>query len=300
MNRRNQSPVILNIFLALICLVLFGVFAGLLVWNHKTEAAESQRLRQQTEGTTGSETKDAAKQDSDKAQDTENSADNTEETEDTEAAESTESGETAAGLSFWGDEFFTTPEELPNSYRLKLEQMLTENGYTLELADKTLTGAGTLSMMKMAGVSQEDLDGYIAKHQEAAAGAELNITETGIRDLTAEQTARTEADYIPVIQMGYYGGWNHDPAELAEQEQKILDTFKNKDKFIIIGVRPLEGGGDMTAYEETMKNTWGEHYISTVDICTRTATTAEGQQEIAQAVYDKLIELGYITKEQEG
>lgn len=77
-------------------------------------------------------------------------------------------------------------------------------------------------MMKMAGVSDETLQGYIAKHQQAANGAQLNVTETGIRDLTEEQTTRNDMDCVPVIFMGYYGGWNHDPAELAEQQEQIF------------------------------------------------------------------------------
>ncbi len=55
--------------------------------------------------------------------------------------------------------------------------------------------------------------------RQAANGAQLNVTETGIRDLTEEQTTRNDMDCIPVIFMGYYGGWNHDPQELTEQQE---------------------------------------------------------------------------------
>ena len=97
--------------------------------------------------------------------------------------------------------------------------------------------------------------------------------------------------------MGYYGGWNKDPNELAEQQQKVLDTFgANKDKFIVVGVRPMDGSVDIPEYERVMKETWGEHYISTIDICTVTTTTADGQTQVADALYDKLLELGYIVK----
>ena len=123
------------------------------------------------------------------------------------------------------------------------------------------------------------------------------MTETGIRDLTAEEMDRFDKDYIPVITMGYYGGWNKDPNELAEQQQKVLDTFgANKDKFIVVGVRPMDGSVDIPEYERVMKETWGEHYISTIDICTVTTTTADGQTQVADALYDKLLELGYIVK----
>ena len=151
--------------------------------------------------------------------------------------------------------------------------------------------------MKMAGVSQTDLDQYIAEHTEAAAGAEIPITETGIRDLTAEQTDRSDADYIPVIFMGYYGGWNYDPEELAEQEQKILDTFgANKDNYVIVGLAPADGSVDQATYDSTMKAKWGEHYISAAEVTTVPVASQQGQSEIAQAVFQKLEELGYIRK----
>ncbi len=109
-----------------------------------------------------------------------------------------------------------------------------EHGYALPVQDKTLQGAGTMSMMTMAGVPKEKVEGFINKHIEAAQGGELPITETGIRDLTPEQLARTDLNCIPIISMGYYGGWSHDPAELAEQQQAILDTFPSKEQFLMI------------------------------------------------------------------
>ena len=201
------------------------------------------------------------------------------------------------GISFWGDEFFTAENELQYSSRVKLEEKLKAEGYTLEYANKTLAGAGNLSVMKMAGVPQADLDKYIEKHKASAGGATPPVTETGIRDLTAAEMERSDKDYIPIITMGYYGGWNKDPKELVEQQQKVLDTFgANKDKFIIVGVRPMDGSVNIPEYEKVMKETWGEHYISTIDICTVTTTTADGQTQVADALYDKLLELGYIVK----
>ena len=212
-------------------------------------------------------------------------------------AQKSEEPKMPLGISFWGDEFFTTESDLQYSSRVKLEEKLEAEGYTLEYANKTLSGAGTLSVMKMAGVPQEDLDQYIEDHKASAGNATLPVTETGIRDLTEEEMERFDKDYIPVITMGYYGGWNKDPEELVEQQQKVLDTFgENKDKFIIVGVRPMDGSVDIPKYEQVMKATWGEHYISTIDICTVTTTTAEGQQQVADALYEKLLELGYIQK----
>ena len=145
--------------------------------------------------------------------------------------------------------------------------------------------------MKMAGVPQDDLEKYIEQHKASAGWATPAVTETGIRDLTAEEMDRFDKEYIPIITMGYYGGWNRDPKELVEQQQKVLDTFgANKDKFIIVGVRPMDGSVNIPEYEKVMKETWGEHYISTIDVCTVTTTTADGQTQVAEALYEKLLE----------
>ena len=151
-------------------------------------------------------------------------------------------------------------------------------------------------MMKMAGVSDTVLQGYITKHQQAANGAQLNVTETGISDLTEEQTTRNDMDCIPVIFMGYYGGWNHDPRELTEQQENILNTFQNKDEFIVVGTRPMDGTVTSEALDEVLSQKWGEHYISLASVTSQPASTKEAQQTMAEAILQKLEELGYISK----
>ena len=151
-------------------------------------------------------------------------------------------------------------------------------------------------MMKMAGVSDETIQGYITGHQQAANGAQLNVTETGIRDLTEEQTTRNDMDCIPVIFMGYYGGWNHDPAELADQQEQILNTFQNKGQFIIVGTRPLDGSVTSEALDQALSQKWGEHYISLADVTAQPSSTYEAQQAMAEAILQKLQELNYISK----
>ena len=150
------------------------------------------------------------------------------------------------------------------------------------------------------GADWEDRLYFASNYFEQMYEAAVKLIKKGkafVCDLTAEEMDRFDKDYIPVITMGYYGGWNKDPNELAEQQQKVLDTFgANKDKFIVVGVRPMDGSVDIPEYERVMKETWGEHYISTIDICTVTTTTADGQTQVADALYDKLLELGYIVK----
>lgn len=284
MKRNRKTAWAWNLLLVLVCIALAVCFGGLLAWDAKAEAVRSEKLMQEAKKDKKQEVKQEVKKDK-KQEEVKK--------EEKEPAKPI----LPQGISFWGDEFFTAENELQYSSRVKLEEKLKAEGYTLEYANKTLAGAGTLSVMKMAGVPQADLDKYIEKHKASAGSATLPVTETGIRDLTDEEMKRSDKDYIPVITMGYYGGWNKDPRELAEQQQKVLDTFgKNKDKFIIVGVRPMDGGVNIPEYESVMKEIWGEHYISTIDICTVTTTTADGQTQVAEALYEKLLELGYIAK----
>lgn len=284
MKRNRKTVWAWNLLLILVCIALAVCFGGLLAWDAKAEAIRNEKLMQEAKKDKKQEVKQEVKKDKKKEE---------VKKEENEPAKPI----LPQGISFWGDEFFTAENELQYSSRVKLEEKLKAEGYSLEYANKTLAGAGTLSVMKMAGVPQADLDKYIEKHKASAGSATLPVTETGIRDLTDEEMKRSDKDYIPVITMGYYGGWNKDPRELAEQQQKVLDTFgKNKDKFIIVGVRPMDGGVNIPEYESVMKETWGEHYISTIDICTITTTTADGQTQVAEALYEKLLELGYIAK----
>lgn len=288
MKRKRKSSWAWNFLLLIICAALTVALAGFIAWDSKTEAAKNEKLVQ--------EAKKGSKKENIKSENKPEKVENSKE-EDKKQEEKKEEPQMPAGISFWGDEFFTAENELQYSSRVKLEEKLKAEGYTLEYANKTLAGAGTLSVMKMAGVPQADLDKYIEKHKASAGGATPPVTETGIRDLTAEEMERSDKDYIPIITMGYYGGWNKDPKELVEQQQKVLDTFgANKDKFIIVGVRPMDGSVNIPEYEKVMKETWGEHYISTIDICTVTTTTADGQTQVADALYNKLLELGYIVK----
>ena len=309
-----------NILLGFICVLLVGLLGFLLVTNYKNEQEESQRLTELAgDQHTGIEDYDAVKEhaaelekaskDEEESSDTDttdkkskkdNQKEDTAEAEDTENAENTSAEKTArtiSGIVCWGDDLINGEESNTYSYMAVLQKLLTDNGYNLTVVNKTLQAGGTLSMMKMAGVSDETLQGYITKHQQAANGAQLNVTETGIRDLTEEETTRNDMDCIPVIFMGYYGGWNHDPAELAEQQEQILNTFQDKDDFIVVGTIPLDGSVTADALDQVLSQKWGEHYISLASVTAQPSATYEAQQAMAEAVFNKLQELGYITKD---
>jgi hypothetical protein len=202
----------------------------------------------------------------------------------------------ATGISCWGDDLINGTASDTYSYMNVLAKLLTDNGYNLSIVNKTLQGGGTLSMMKMAGVADEDLQAYITEHQQAANGASLNVTETGIRDLTEDQLDRSDSQYLPVIFMGYYGGWNHDPNELAEQQERIINTFDDPSRFIVVGTRPLDGSVDAATLDTVLSEKWGEHYISLASVTTEASATYGAQASMAQAILDKMEELGYISK----
>lgn len=309
-----------NILLGFICILLVGLLGFLLAMNYKTEQEESQRLTELAgDQHIGIEDYDAVKEhaaelekaskdeeessetdNTDKKSKKNNQKEDTAEADDTENAEETADEETArtiSGVVCWGDDLINGDASNTYSYMAVLQKLLTDNGYNLTVVNKTLQAGGTLSMMKMAGVSDETLQGYITKHQQAANGAQLNVTETGIRDLTEEETTRNDMDCIPVIFMGYYGGWNHDPAELAEQQEQILNTFQHKDDFIVVGTIPLDGSVTADALDQVLSQKWGEHYISLASVTAQPSATYEAQQAMGEAVFNKLQELGYITKD---
>lgn len=318
---RNKKIKKTNILLGFICILLAVLLGFILVTSYKSEQKESRHLSeiaddQQSGIEDYEEVKERAKEleeiSSEEAEDTEDvKSENTEDTKDTEKTDTADTedadktedtkdtkDETAAasGIVCWGDDLINGEESNTYSYMTVLQKLLTDNGYNMTVINKTLQGGGTLSMMKMAGVSDETIQSYITKHQQAANGAQLNVTETGIRDLTEEQTTRNDMDCIPVIFMGYYGGWNHDPAELADQQEQILNTFQNKDQFIVVGTRPMDGSVTSEALDQVLSQKWGEHYISLADVTAQPSSTYEAQQAMAEAILQKLQELNYISK----
>ena len=309
-----------NILLGFICILLAVLLGFILVTSYKSEQKESRHLSEIADDQqSGIEDYEAVKErakeleeiSSEEAEDTEDiKSKNTEDTKDTEKTDTADTEDAdktedtkdkttaASGIVCWGDDLINGEESNTYSYMTVLQKLLTDNGYNMTVINKTLQGGGTLSMMKMAGVSDETLQGYITRHQQAANGAQLNVTETGIRDLTEEQTTRNDMDCIPVIFMGYYGGWNHDPAELADQQEQILNTFQNKDQFIVVGTRPLDGTVTSEALDAVLSQKWGEHYISLASVTAQPSATYEAQQAMAEAILQKLQDLGYISKEQ--
>lgn len=297
-----------NRLLLILCILLFILFGALLLWSRSSNAADAARLQKlaaQEEQNDQNKEQDAseeaqpekvAKEETEENQDQAPADQQTSENEEQESAtEETEAApDLAKGIVCWGDDLINGEESATHSYRAVLQNLLNDSGYDLTVIDKTLQGAGTLSMMTMAGVPQEEVQSYITAHQEAAQGQELPVTETGIRDLTPEQTQRNDLEYIPVIFMGYYGGWNHDPAELVRQQEAILNTFPQQEQYIIAATFPLDGSVDSATLDSVMSEKWGDHYISMASITSNPASTYEGQADLAAAILQKMKDLGYL------
>lgn len=295
---------LINVCLALLCIVLVLILGGLVVWNRNQTREDKQRLEKLADETRAEDREDLQKSDKkqeETAKELQQKAAQEAEVTATPAptfspVPSEPEKEKTAGISCWGDDLLTAEDTQQYSYMTVLQKLLQENGYNIPVVNKTLQGGGTLSMMKRAGVDDQIIQNFISEHQKAANGAQLYVTETGIRDFTEEDLARDDLDYIPVIFMGYYGGWNHDPAELAQQQEHILKTFSNQEQFIIVGTRPLDGSVDSAALDAALSEKWKEHYISLAAVTSSPSSTYEAQAAMARAVYEKMVELNYISK----
>lgn len=283
-----------NALFVVLCIVLVVALGGMLSWGIKKDSKERERLEKlatesvktnkETSGTSKKEEKEKETEEQEKPEETPKQPEKAPE-------------EKTEGVVCWGDDLINGEDSATYSYKVVLQKLLTEKGYNLPVQDKTLQGAGTMSIMTMAGVPENEVQTFIDAHKAAANGAELPIAETGIRDLTPEQLERTDVNCIPIISMGYYGGWNHDPQELIQQQEKVLKTFPDQEQFIIVGVRPFDDSVNSSTLDTAMREKWGEHYISASEVTgVHVAASFEGQAAVAQAVLEKLETLGYIEK----
>lgn len=290
-----------NILLILLCVVLVAALGGLVVWNRQQTGRERQKLEklaEESRETDKKALKEAEKKEKEIEKEVQEKVQSEEEAKISVTPTPAEKEVKAEpeGISFWGDDLLTQDDTEKYSYMAVLQKILKENGYSIPVYNKTLQGGGTLSMMKRAGVEDSVLQDYISRHQQGANGAALPVTETGIRDFTEEELVRDDVNSVPIIFMGYYGGWNHDPNELAQQQEHILKTFENQEQFIVVGTRPLDGSVDSATLDTALKEKWGEHYISLAEVTPQPSSTYEAQEAMAQAVFNKMTELNYIRK----
>ena len=196
-----------------------------------------------------------------------------------------------------------------------LGSMLEENGISAAVSDYTWDMAGTLSQMRFADVPEETVDSYIEAHNEN--GLRGYLYETTVRDdLEESYIEREDFESIPVICIGYNGGYGMSSAELIEQQGLILNTYTLQaadtdsdseadsensvddgemgisGKYLIVGHLPA-GWKDLNNYENRMKTAWGDHFVSLNEI-EGDLSSREYREAVAETIYNKLIEMGYI------
>ena len=189
-----------------------------------------------------------------------------------------------------------------------LGTMLEENGVSADVSDYTWDMAGTLSQMRFADVPEETVDSYIEAHNEN--GLRGYLYETTVReDLEESYIEREDYESIPVICIGYNGGYGVSSAELIEQQGLILNTYTLQEseadsenivddgemgisgKYLIVGHLPA-GWRDLNNYETRMKNAWGDHFVSLNEI-EGDVVSREYREAVADIIYNKLVEMGY-------
>lgn len=245
-----------RIIVVIIALAL--ILGGLYLWYSRRQAQESAALKQA-----------AANQ-------------SAQTSEDTEQQEIT-------GISVRGDSFNSDESDKTTGYPEVLQGLLTNAGISLTVNDNTWGMSGTLSQMALAGVSDDTIQGYIDAHKQKGFTSDY---ETTVRsDLDQYKTDRTDQNGIPVICMGYNGGWGRDVTELTQQIQAILDTYSQKDKYVVVGYPP-KNVSSMDDYNTAMQNAFGDHYV--LLNLNSAAMTSSGRSEIAQQIYQKLSDLGYL------
>ena len=297
-----------NGVLILLCILLCAGLMIFLAWNHRQEQEIIQQLREKSESSHGIEeeiesTASASskeKKEDDRPLEKGSSDISRLPTESEEASDipqaSTEPKNSSElkGISIRGDSFGSEDKTEESGIGKCLSDLLSEQGKNMDVMETSMDKAGSLSQLKRAGVSQSELDSYVTGHKNHSGGGSLNITEVKIRDLTEEEMMREDQDYLPVVCIGYYGGWGNNLDELCEQQQKLLETYHQQEKYLILGVYP-SGWQDKEAYTAKMEEVWGEHFVQLDGVLYHSISTDEGKKVAAQLIYEKMLELGYIS-----
>lgn len=203
-------------------------------------------------------------------------------------------------ISFRGDSLDDDGADEASGYPEQFEDLLKQNNYSnITVEDNTWENRGSLSQLSLAGVDTDNLQTFIDGH-----------TNNGLTDLTELQISDDVADFqsqkghnddqsaIPVLCMGFYGGWGQDVNELVEQYNLMLSTYDQQDKYVIIGVYPdavAQGIIDPSTYDGVLQEQFGDHYLA-LDSTTmdQPAFSTEGHAQIASALLQKMQELGYL------
>ena len=193
----------------------------------------------------------------------------------------------------------------------KLQTILDGQHAGITVFDGTWDMSGSLSQLSYAGVPLSEVSGFIRGHQEAGL-SEVRTEMRVRRDLQRKIVKRTDYDAVPVITIGYNGGFGRNLEELVEQQKLILETYHIPQLpeadaqpaddgeqgiagcYLILGRYP-EGWADPAAYDDAMTKAWGNHYVS-LNTLGGDVFSDEFRQGVATVVYEQLKERGYLPR----
>jgi lysophospholipase L1-like esterase len=183
----------------------------------------------------------------------------------------------------------------------------------------TINGTSGIITIEQDSFSSQEYTYYFNRTEP---GAPVNV-EDGTIMTTAAATSTDIQNYIPIVFMGQNGGWGGNPEELITQIKSILNMDKWNNKYLVLGL--TSGTAESSAnLELAMASEFGDRYINLREYIVKNgleqqdldATKADmnainkgaippsllsdtihfnssGYKVIGQAVYDRMIELGY-------
>ena len=198
-------------------------------------------------------------------------------------------------ISVRGDSFRTEEAVTGTDYPSLLDQLLIENGTGNTVSNYTIDVPGTLADLYYAGVSTETINGFIARNAAKDTEGTMAELEKSCGEVEELKLARNDRDAIPIIFIGYYGGFGEDPYELIEQQKEILATYSQQEYFLIVGTHP-DKCSDTETFDSVMSGYWGNHYLNlSSKVPAYQLCTEEGHELIAEAIFARMKKLGLIS-----
>ena len=202
------------------------------------------------------------------------------------------------GILCIGDEFLTRQDAAEHSYTVVLQAYLEAAGWQLPVVNEGIGQSGSLSIMKYAGVPDEIVHQYAASHPIVIATSSGSMAQESFETAISEfpdgiLDVSQYKEYLPVLFMAYYGGWNKSPEELADQQKEVLQALDSNygDLCVVIGLATGDTGQMREEYERVMEDTWGERYISVAREVENPAASNSGQAEIGTLAGGKIVSL---------
>lgn len=286
------------LIIVLSCTLLYTMFSFRADQRKRTEELreEAERVRQEKETAMEKAMKEAQ--------------------EEEQRAEEEAAAQLPIEISCRGESWAKDGNDRDDGWPAMLNGLFEENEDNAVASDYTWDMSGSLSQMRFADVPEATVNDYIKKHNDK--GLQGIRVETTVRDdLDDDYIEREDLESIPVICIGYNGGYGRSTDELIEQQEVILKTYVLTDgsddsdvdknnreyddgevgisgKYLIVGHLPA-GWRDLDDFEGNMKNAWGDHFVSLNDI-KGDVLSSDFRENVAQLVYDKLEEMQYLEK----